>query len=120
MLTRCSRCGLGLFQKDCFPDKAFRKREDDGAFSCNEYSEFVKVESPNQVKGLTTCQILDKITHQTKEYEVCWIEGSKMTDQKFYQKTRGIIYHEEPIFIRAFQGHPGINLEKINVVSHKQ
>ena len=65
------------------------------------------------IKGLTPYQIFGKLTSQTQKegYDVCWKEGSQMTGQQLFQEIHTNFQPEEPICIRALQGHPGENLD---------
>ena len=73
------------------------------------------------IKGLTPYQIIGKLTSQTQKdrHEVCWKEASQMTGQQLYQKIHTYFQREEPMYIRALQGHSGENLD-ISTCSHKK
>ena len=60
------------------------KRDSTGALSWREHIGSIQKGSPNMTKGLTPCQILGKLTSQTKKerYEVCWKEGPEVTSQQ--------------------------------------
>ena len=73
------------------------------------------------MKRLTPYQILEKVTSQTKKewYEVCPKKGLMMKSQQLYQVIHNNVRREQPMFIRALQGHSGETLD-ISTSAHKK
>ena len=96
-------------------------RKRDGALSWTEnIGTTQKKDSPNMIKGLTLCQIFGKLTSQTKkDLKFAGNKDQNMTGQTLQQKIRGHFRREEPMSIRATQGHSG-ELQDIFTFSHKK
>ena len=107
----------GLSTKTAQLTRHVGNRDRTGAVPQRKYIGTFQRDSPEMIKGLTTCQILSQT--QKERYEVCWKEGTQMTGRQLHQEIHANVQRDQPMYIKALQGHSGDILD-ISTFSHTE